>query len=234
MYLLGIETSGIEGSVALLKGEVCVAERPLDQAGRRHAQSLVLEIGAMLRSHNLEPRGIDAVAVSRGPGSFTGLRVGMVCAKTFAYATGCRFVAVETFAAIAENAPAEARRIIVIDDAQRDDLFVGEFHRDGNDQWMAVQPVSICSVDHFIRERKENDIVTGPGLRKLPPEVISPNWFSDQKICRPRASVVAALGYKTLARATVESSAETDFWTASPFYLRPSAAEEKRASLLQK
>ena len=103
MLVLGIDTSGLEGSVALVRDGNCLAETSLNQLGRRHAQSLILEIGTLLEKHECTPRDVDVVAVSRGPGSFTGLRVGMVCAKTFAYATGCKFIAVDTFAAIAEN-----------------------------------------------------------------------------------------------------------------------------------
>jgi tRNA threonylcarbamoyladenosine biosynthesis protein TsaB len=233
MILLGIETSGFEGSVALVRDQSCLGEQRLNQVGRRHAQSLVLEIGQLLRSHGMTPQDVEAVAVSHGPGSFTGLRVGMVCAKTFAYATGCKFIAVDTFAAIAENAPADVTRLFVIEDAQRDDLFVGAFSRDESRHWKQVSPIQIVSRVDFLRDRTESDVVTGPGLKKLDPAEARPKWLSATEICSPRASVIAELGRMKLNSMGSEPlSSDTDFWLASPFYLRLSAAEEKRAALV--
>ena len=226
MLVLGIETSGLEGSVALARDESCLGKRQLNQVGRRHAQSLVLEIQELLSEHALRPR-----AVSRGPGSFTGLRVGMVCAKTFAYATGCRFIAVDTFAVIAENVPTDVRRLFVIEDAQREDLFAGEYARDESHHWKQTSPIQIISAEEFLRTRSVTDIVTGPGVNKRGLIVLSSNWIKDPVVIRPQASVVAMLGWRNSAQRTEEdSSRDTDFWRASPFYLRLSAAEEKRAT----
>ena len=85
MKILAIETSGFEGSIALSENSDVLAQRELARAGRRHAQTLVLEVAELLESHSLQPDQIDVVAVSHGPGSFTGLRVGVVFAKTFAW-----------------------------------------------------------------------------------------------------------------------------------------------------
>lgn len=234
MLVLGIETSGLDGSVAIVRDQDCLGEKNLNQVGRRHAQALVLEIGELLRAHSLTPRDIDLVAVSRGPGSFTGLRVGMVCAKTFAYATGCRFVAVDTFAAIAENAPVEVTRLFVVEDAQRDDLFVGEYVRNPRQQWKQVSPIQIVSTDDFLKTCCDLSIVAGPGLAKLDLENLSEDWRQDPKIHRPSASIIAALG-RFLASSTEGDplTEENDFWRASPFYLRLSAAEEKRATTMK-
>ncbi len=234
MLVLGIETSGLEGSVAILRDENCLGEKRLNQIGRRHAQALVLEIGELLRVHSLTPGDIDLVAVSRGPGSFTGLRVGMVCAKTFAYATGCRFIAVDTFAAIAQNAPAELTRVFVIEDAQRDDLFVGEYARNPHQEWEQVSPIRIVSADEFLRSRSDLGVVMGPGLAKLETETLPDHWLKDPHIRQPRASMIASLGRLQNQSTVGEPLAEeNDFWRASPFYLRMSAAEEKRAATIQ-
>ena len=231
MLVLGIETSGLEGSVAIVRDEICLGEIRLNQIGRRHAQGLVLEIGELLSAHSLTPRDVNLVAISRGPGSFTGLRVGMVCAKTFAYATGCRFIAVDTFAAIAETVPAEIMRLFVIEDAQRDDLFVGEYARNPIQQWKQVSPIQIVSTDNFLQSRSDMAIVTGPGVVKVETETLSDNWLRDSNIRQPRASIIAALGrLHDQSTGNEPVTADTDFWRATPFYLRLSAAEEKRAA----
>jgi tRNA threonylcarbamoyladenosine biosynthesis protein TsaB len=231
MFVLGIETSGLEGSIALLRDGQCLGERHLNQVGRRHAQSLVLEVGELLQAHSLSSRDVDLVAVSRGPGSFTGLRVGMVFAKTFAYATSCRFIAVDTFAAIAENVPAEIHRLIVIEDAQRDDLFAGEYIRDESQRWRLVAPIAIVSMNEFLNARVNSENVTGPGVNKRGFPGETSIFLKDPAVTKPRAVMIAKLGGRDFPQGNDhESSSETDFWRASPFYLRLSAAEEKRVS----
>jgi tRNA threonylcarbamoyladenosine biosynthesis protein TsaB len=235
MLVLGIETSGLQGSIAVVRDDIPLGELQLNQTGRRHAQSLVLEIGEVLRSAGLTPRDVELVAVSRGPGSFTGLRVGMVCAKTFAYATRCQFVAVDTFAAIAANMPPEMKRVFVIDDAQRDDLFAGEYTRNDAQHWELVAPIRIIGQDEFLRQRSVTDTVIGPGLLKCDPGRLAEKSFSVATIHRPSATVIARLGQ---LRSTSETAGmdpkDRDFWKAGPFYIRPSAAEEKRALLAAK
>lgn len=231
MLVLGIETSGLTGSIALIRNDVCLGERRLDEVGRRHAQSLVLEIRELLMTCELKPQDVQMIAVSRGPGSFTGLRVGMVCAKTFAYATNCQFIAVDTFAAIAENLSAKEERVFVIEDAQRDDLFVGEYRRNGSEQWTLASPIRIVSRVEFLNDRTASDIVTGPGLRKLDQADVQANWLTGVEFCTPRALSIAILGHRQMtSNWPVAAESDTDFWRATPFYLRMSAAEEKRAT----
>lgn len=227
MILLGIETSGLEGSVAVIRDADCLGEVALNQTGRRHAQSLVLEIRELIRVHGLTPREIEAVAISRGPGSFTGLRVGMVCAKTLCYAIGCRMIAVDTFLVIAQQLPQHVDHVWVIEDAQRADLFVGEYKREANAGWKLQAPIQIVSAVEFAAGRRKSDVITGPGLRKLNSIEHSLNTIDDILVCRPRAETVARLGQKLLQSAPMDE-ALTDFWKVSPFYLRLSAAEEKR------
>lgn len=83
----------------------------------------------------------------------------------------------------------------------------------------------------FLKDRIPGDVVTGPGLKKLNESLFPPEWLSDTKICQPRAATIAELGriQSTLPR-DQQNSDETDFWKATPFYLRPSAAEEKRTA----
>src|SRR5205823_5164828 len=124
--LLIIETSSRVGVVAVADEQRILGERRLDEA-RRHARDLAPSIRDLLGEAGWKPRDLSAVIVSRGPGSYTGLRVGVMSAKTLAYATGCALVGVDTFAAIALQAPAEAAVVDVIGDAQQDKLYVQRF-----------------------------------------------------------------------------------------------------------
>jgi len=232
MIVLGIETSGLEGSVALVDHERLLEVRHLNQVGRRHAQALVFEIGELLKSHGIQPAEVRLVAVSKGPGSFTGLRVGMVCAKTFAYATGSQFASVDTFAAIATNAPDEIRRLRVIEDAQRDEFFVGEYHREGSSRWQQVAPIQIISSPNLLALQSDSDLMIGPGLKKLALGGARLRSLDDPEVHRPRAAVIAKLGLDQITQGIGQPpTPDTDFWRAVPFYLRLSAAEEKRELL---
>ncbi len=239
MLMIGLETSGFVGSIALRRDGQLLEERLLGQAGRRHAQSLVLELRELLHTHGVTPRDVQAIAVSKGPGSFTGLRVGLVCAKTFAYATGCRFVAVDTFAAIAENCPCDVTDVWVVENAQRGDFFVGRYALDNSvstsiRSWRLMAPVQIVAADEWLANRAASDTITGPGLTDHAGAISLARLLTDEAIAKPRAGSIARLGEQRLlsnAMPSIESGVaiDTDFWKAVPFYFRPSAAEEQQA-----
>jgi tRNA threonylcarbamoyladenosine biosynthesis protein TsaB len=222
--VLGIETSGPVGSVALCRGTECLSEVCLEEAPRRHAQTLVSQIGALLSQAGHTVRDLGAIAVSVGPGSFTGLRVGVVCAKTVAYATGCRLAAVDTLRTIAANSPAEVDRVHVIADALRGDAYVATYRLSGG-IWNAEHPPTIAAARQWLAERTPGEVISGPGLgsyaqfvprhcRQLPAET----WT-------PRAQLIARLGGEQLERGDTADCA-----TLVPFYLRRSAAEERKSS----
>src|SRR5580692_6112914 len=96
--LLILETSGRVGQVAVAHGDVLLGTRRLDEA-RRHARDLAPQVAELLKEQGWTARELDAVIVSRGPGSYTGLRIGIMSAKTLAYAVGCTLLGIDTFAA---------------------------------------------------------------------------------------------------------------------------------------
>src|SRR5262245_29367127 len=130
--LLLIETSGRRGQVGAAAGRDLIAHRELDPA-RTHARDLAPAIKSVLNDAGWSARDLTAVFVSVGPGSYTGLRVGVMAAKALAYATKCDLLAVETFVAIAANTPPLAATLDVISDGQRGLLYRQRFARAGND-----------------------------------------------------------------------------------------------------
>ena len=101
--LVALETSGPVGSVAAALDGRVVAEDHFER-GMRHGRELVPHLAAMCRDLGRGPSTIQVVAVSVGPGSYTGLRVGVTCAKTLAFATGASLVPVSTLETLAQNA----------------------------------------------------------------------------------------------------------------------------------
>lgn len=222
--LLILETSGRIGQVALAEGARLLSCRRLDET-RRNARDLAPAAAQLLSAQGWRPKQIDGVVVSRGPGSYTGLRVGIMSAKAFAYATGCRLLAIDTFAAVAEQAPAEVQRLDVLADAQQDRVYVQSFAR-GPDRWTSLTLLAICRFTDWLQGRSADAWVSGPGLHRwesqLPPEV--PRVARE---CRePQAESLLRL-----ALIRWRAGARDDVYALEPLYLRPSSAEEQWQAL---
>ena len=232
MVTLGIETSGRSGRIALRVDGKTLGERELSQAGRRHAQTLVLEIRDLLTDHSVTPANLDLVAVSEGPGSFTGLRVGVVCAKMLAWANGADLVLVDTLLAISAESPAEVCRVEIVSDAQRDDLFLGVYEvtkadADSDQVWLRSGSIEIVNAEawaHGLASRSGDGFaIAGPGIEKAAEFLPEGNRQLDRASAEPSASTIARLGEQLAMQGQL-----ADPMTVEPFYLRKSAAEEKR------
>lgn len=131
LKILALETTDAQGSVALCVGGEILTSRRLETE-RRSAQTLAPTIQETLTEFGWAPRDVDAVAVAVGPGSFTGLRVGVATAKMFAWAVGAKIVGVDALEAIASeigrlpNGEASGTVSVGID-AQRGDAAVRRF-----------------------------------------------------------------------------------------------------------
>ncbi len=221
MLILALETSGLGGSIALLNGDEVLGERTLD-AQRRHAQTLVPEIQALLHDHGRQAAECELIAVSTGPGSFTGLRVGITCAKTMSYATGAQIAAVPTFPCLAAGCPDDATQVQVIMNAQRQELFVGRFQRTGISTWTESQPLVIERVAEWQEKLQPDDIVTGPGVEAIAAEVSRHCRVLPPEYWQPQARWIGRLGHQMQ-----QSGQLTTCWELRPLYVRKSAAEEK-------
>jgi tRNA threonylcarbamoyladenosine biosynthesis protein TsaB len=220
--LLLLETSGRVGQVALAQGDTLRRSRRLDET-RRHAADLVPAVTELLAAQGWQPHDIQAVIISRGPGSYTGLRVGIMSAKAFAYATRCDLIAVDTFAAVALQAPPEMIRFDVIGDAQQGKLYVQRFIRGETDtDPQAESALHIQSVDGWLAARDRDVGVTGPGLHiyqsRLPPE----GTVANPELWDPRPESLLRNGLELYRKGK-----RSDCFTLEPLYLRPSSAEEK-------
>lgn len=215
-----IETAHQQGLVALASGRLVVGQRNLEES-RRHARDLVPQAKELLAEQGWKPRELSGVIVSRGPGSYTGLRVGLMSAKTLAYATGCALLAVDTFAAIACQAPAEALTVDVIADAQQEKLYVQRFGRKDTG-WTALNQLAIRPFADWMTSVGATNWISGPGVEiveaKLPPDL--------RRVPRsdrmPSAARLLQLAWERWQRGERD-----DLFAAEPIYLRPSAAEVK-------
>lgn len=223
--ILAIETSGYEGSIALSTGETTIEERSLATEGRRHAQTLVSETDRLLRDHSVAPSEIDAVAVSIGPGSFTGLRVGVVFAKTFCWANDAKLIAVDTLQALAQQIYAGEPRVTVISDAQRNELFINEYEWDSENACRRpCGEIRIESLDELQQSLSDSEFVTGPGLQKHAGVLTQICRLSDARYWLPKAGSVLKIGQISYVEEEF-----SDMYLLEPLYIRRSYAEEKAA-----
>jgi tRNA threonylcarbamoyladenosine biosynthesis protein TsaB len=215
-----LETSGRTGRVAPALGDKLRGERLLEQA-RRNARDLAPAVAELLAEQGWRPRDVQAVIVSRGPGSYTGLRVGIMSAKTFAYATGCALIAVDTFAAIALEAPEAVTRVDVLADAQQDKIYVQPFAR-SDEGWRPQGALTIRPLADWLAAREAGAAVTGPGLRKWASHLPTEVPVLDARLWEPQSASLLRIGLTRYL-----AGERDDPWTLEPLYLRPSSAEEQ-------
>jgi len=229
MLVLALETSGRQGSVALARAEDArgplrtVAQTPVPrQPGT--AAALLPAVERLLGECRVPPRDIGLLAVVQGPGSFTGLRIGVTAAKTLAYAIGCPLVAVDALAAIAGGIAPQPPRLWTVLDAQRSELYAALFA--GPTRLSTPSCATrLLTVDAWLAELQAGDRVAGPPLGTLQPrlpagvEPVLPGLWA------PQAEVVGRLGWEAW-----QAGATLSPFDLVPAYYRRSAAEEKAAA----
>ncbi len=219
--LLVIETSGRGGSVAVASGSELLAVQHLEES-RRHARDLAPVTAALLGERGWKPPELAAVIVSLGPGSYTGLRVGLMSAKVLAYSTGCALIGVDTFLALALQVPDEASEFVdVIADAQQDKVYVQRFARSPG-TWREFSALSIAPFAEWQANRGPRAWVTGPGLHRRSGDVTEGERVTPESCWNPRPESLLRLG---LARYL--TGERDDPYRIEPRYLRPSSAEQQ-------
>jgi len=215
MKVLGIESSGARGGVALLDGDAVLGSRIFEK-GMVHGREIAPAIRDLLDAAKLRPEEIDLVAVDLGPGSYTGLRVGLAAAKGLALALSKPVVGVSSLDAIAEAGRGLARVLCAALDAKWEQIY-GAVYEDGvrRTEYLAEKPAD------FVARVPKGALVLGDALdafgglfRDIVP---GPREYWD-----PRPEAVARLG-----RRLHESGVRVDAATLVPLYLRKTEAELK-------
>jgi tRNA threonylcarbamoyladenosine biosynthesis protein TsaB len=221
---LAIETSGRVGSIAVAHDGVVLAEEHFAH-GLKHAAGIVPIIDSLCRRQGWKPADIEEVYVSAGPGSFTGLRVGITVAKTLAFATGAKVVAVPSELALARNAPPQWQNLIIVLDAKRDQIFTASFANVGVDEPMVREPAHLDALAEMLRRAPRPVHLLGEGIpfhEKFIPRSDAGIIVTSSETWRGTAAAVAAIG----ARMGRERRF-TDPMRLTPVYIRKPEAEEK-------
>jgi tRNA threonylcarbamoyladenosine biosynthesis protein TsaB len=219
--ILAMETSELTGSVAASVDGKVLAELQLDPQ-QRSAQSLAPAIQSLLEQVGWQPREIQLVAVTIGPGSFTGLRVGVATAKVLAYSVGAEVLGIGTLETIAAATPNEVEAVSVAVDAQRGDVIAQPFRRGAEGELEAVGDQLLMPLGEWLARLAPGFSVSGPVLKKWADPLPRGVTMLDRERWRPMAANVARLAYRDYL-----AGRRDDLWNLLPLYSRPSAAEEK-------
>jgi tRNA threonylcarbamoyladenosine biosynthesis protein TsaB len=221
---LAIETSARTGSIAAVEDERVLAEEQFEH-GLQHAAQIIPIIDRLCRAQGWSPADLDELYVSAGPGSFTGLRIGITLAKTMALAGGVKLVAVSTVRVLVENAPPEARHVVLVLDAKRGQIFTARFERDEQGAWVEREPAHLDTLTSMLERAPRPVHLLGEGIpyhEQFVPREDAAVVVSEPELWRPRARVVAQIG-GAMARAGHFSDPDR----FAPIYIRKPEAEEK-------
>jgi len=233
MLILGIDTSGPNGSIALVRfegGESRTLETAAIEGGTFSAQ-LVPQILRLLQNNSLSKYHIDAFAVVSGPGSFTGLRVGLAAVKALAETLQKPIAAISLLEAIAFNLSSEvgagspSERVLIALDARRNEVFVGEYEI-GSETPVRISE-SLCS--------REELVALSKAVRVFSPDTGVFDFLETQAansrvapVSRLDAAGIAKLGFRKIAAGHTVSALDLD-----ANYIRRSDAEIKASTMLR-
>lgn len=228
MRILGIDSSGMVASAALVENDITLAEYSVNYK-KTHSQTLLPMLDEIVQMTEQDLREVDAIAVAAGPGSFTGLRIGAATVKGLAMALDKPVVPVPTCHALAYNLWGTDRLVCPILDARRNQVYTGVYeYEDGIQRVLCEQAaMDIEELIIILKETGRRIIFLGDGVPvfgdRLSEALGKACMFAPAHMNRQRAASVAALGMYYFSQGISESAEEH-----IPIYLRKSQAERER------
>ncbi|MBI5476402.1 MAG: tRNA (adenosine(37)-N6)-threonylcarbamoyltransferase complex dimerization subunit type 1 TsaB [Ignavibacteriales bacterium] len=227
MIILGIDTATAACSVAIAEENKIISEKSL-LIPQIHSEKLVPLIDEVLSQAGLQTRDIDGISISIGPGSFTGLRIGLSVSKGLAFAIDKPIVSVATLQAMAlekllDHQTANAENILSLIDARRDEVYCA-MYKIQNNNLQELLPAAACTVQQIFEKSNKFDkiFITGDGtlkfknfLEKVESEQSSAYITSSGEISITSASAVALIGIEKLKRGEIENISKLE-----PHYLK--------------
>ncbi len=228
MKVLGIESSSLTASVAVQQDAEIVAEFTVNYK-KTHSQTLLPMLDEMMRMAEQDPESLDGIAVSEGPGSFTGLRIGSATAKGLGLALNRPLMGIPTVDAMAFQLFGCAHLICPVMDAKRQQVYTGLYRFE--ETFTVIRPACAVALQDLLTElgKQERKVVfLGDGVPVFGAEIREAlgdqALFAPAPCARQRAAAVAALGMQYLKEGRTQTAAEH-----RPNYIRCSQAERVRA-----
>lgn len=228
MLVLGIETATKTGGVALVGDKGVVAEYT-SNIEVTHSERLMAMVDRMLKDTGISLVSVDGFAVSTGPGSFTGLRIGIATIKGISLATNKPVAAVPTLAALAWNLPQAAHAVCPLMDAKKKEVYAG-LYRTGPAGIETVMPEAVLPLAELAGRISEAVIFTGEGSHLFRQELQA--LFGTRAHFAPlSATVPSAASVAEMGRMAIMAGERADAAALAPLYIRRPEAEvawEKR------
>jgi len=219
MVVLGLDTATAHASVAVLADGSVRAEQ--GTTTRNHAATVPMLIDATLAEAGIRPRDIDLVAVAAGPGSFTGLRVGLSTAKGFAYAVGAKLVGVSTLEALAHTVDSPDAFVVVLLDARKGEVYTAQFARAAATGCRRITEDTLTSLEHALAAVPRRAVIVGDAERAHAEQI--------RQVCGPDVEILPFASHgprgSAVARVGAAQPATADPLALEPIYLRPPDAE---------
>ena len=225
MKILGIDTSTKFCNLGLIEDEDILIECTINGLKKKHSSILVPAIKNLLKTINLKIEEINGIAVSIGPGSFTGLRIGLSVAKGLCYARSLPLLGIPTLDAMAFPFKEIPYLICPVLESKKDEIYDVVF-RGGVSlhKVMDYKCEDIQSLLFRLSPLKEKIIFSGDGIKKyrdiIKEKIGKDALFIDSQLNLPVATSIAFLGLNKLKKGEKDNIS-----TLSPFYLRKSEAE---------
>ncbi|MDO4975916.1 MAG: tRNA (adenosine(37)-N6)-threonylcarbamoyltransferase complex dimerization subunit type 1 TsaB [Eubacteriales bacterium] len=227
MRLLALDSAGLVASVALMEEENLLAEYTMNFK-KTHSETLLPMIDAMVELTGVDLQDIDAIAVSAGPGSFTGLRIGSATAKGLGLALGKPLISVGTLEGMAYHFMESNLLICPMMDARRKQVYTGVY-RFIDGVFTTVMEGSAMSVEDlmtYCNQLNETVLFLGDGVpvyKNMMEELLTVSHrYAPAHMNRQRASAVAARAFDLYKEGKIETAAEH-----APVYFRKSQAERE-------
>ena len=222
MKILAIDTSTPSGSIALLEDDQLIAESTTC-IQKTHAERLLPSIKTLLDNIGIKPEDIDGFALTTGPGSFTGLRIGLSTIKGLSWSLNKPVVGVSTLEAIAMNIPYSDKPVCPMLDARKKEVYAAVY-KCNNNLPECIMPDTALSPDNLINKIKEPTIFLGDGI-KVYGNLIK-DMLKDTAVIAPahlwqiKASSVGLLAWEKFRNGNIDSPENIRL-----NYLRPSETE---------
>lgn len=221
MKVVGIETSGAIGSVAVCDDDIVIGKRTFGKA-LSHGKEIVSSLKSIFDEIKWKPNDIDLIAVSIGPGSYTGLRIGVTCAKTLAYGLEKPVIDVPTLDVLVENVETDIKNLCPIIDAKRKSVYACVYAGTGNEKKNTTDYLLIPP-EELLKILPKPVLVFGDGV--LPHKDIFTQ--KDITINNNNPGIADAIDVARLGQRRYEQGKRCEINSLNPMYLRKSEAEEK-------
>lgn len=227
MKLLVLESSGLVASIALMEEEKMIGEYTVNFK-KTHSQTLLPMVDELVKNIGIDLKELDGIAISNGPGSFTGLRIGSATAKGLAQALNIPIVPVSTLEALAANLFGTKGIICPMMDARRNQVYTGLYGYEGNRLITYEKPdaLPVTEILEKINQNGESVIFLGDGVpvykNQIEEIVKVPFRYAPPHLNRQRAGAVGTLAVQYFQEGKIESARDH-----KPDYLRKSQAERE-------